>query len=481
MAEKTFEKEISRGENQFLSFISSCAVGKSGKVRAKKISELSMEVAEGLCSMANSDGGALIMGLDAQGELSEIEISEKSLVDIFDHAKKLLRPEPALRFVLAEKDKKKILKINVDKSPIPVKLEVGRYLFRLGSKNYPMGSQDISTLKKEKMKILYEREFLEGISFDELDKSLIDKVCASTGWKEKPFELLRSKFGLVDYHGKEEKITRAAILLFSPDQKRWNPGSGIDFIKFESHSSHKPGIENVAERIRIESPLLQLVNEAFEIVGKRVKEKKTFYDLFTVEKYEYPSFAWKEAILNAILHRDYSIRGSTIEILMYDDRLEIRSPGLLPEPLTLAHISMKERGHISRNPLISRVFAEVGYATERGKGIQGIFEDMENNNLGPPEFREEGFMFCVVLKNTPVFDEKTQAWLTSFSDLHLNIRQKRILAWAFNHGYRFSSRDYQKLGRVDRDQAYREILELEKMRLVQTEGKGKYKISDEKL
>jgi ATP-dependent DNA helicase RecG len=481
MAEKTFEKELSRGESQFLSFISSCTVGKSGKVRAKKISELSLEASETLSSMANSDGGALFMGVDAQGEISEIEIPEKSMVDIFDHAKRLLRPEPGLRFEIAEIGSKKILKIFVDKSPIPVTLEDGRYLFRLWSKNYPMRSQDISTLKREKMKILYEREFLEGPSFDDLDKTLVDKVCASMGWKGKPFELFRSRFGLVDYHGNEEKITRAALLLFSPDQKRWNPGGGIDFTRFESPSSQRPGRENVVERIRIERPLLQLVHESFEVVGKHIKEKKTFHDLFTVEKYEYPFFAWKEAILNAVIHRDYSIQGSPIEILMYDDQLEIRSPGLLPEPLSLAHISMKERGHISRNPLISRVFSEMGYITERGRGILGIFEDMENNNLSPPEFREEGFLFCVALKNTPVFDEKTQAWLMSFSDLHLNIRQKRILAWAFNHGYRFSSRDYQKLGRVDRDLAYREILELEKMHLVQTEGKGKYKISDEKL
>ena len=481
MIDENVEKEILRGESQFLSLISSFKMGKSGKGRFKKIPELSLEAAETLCSMANSDGGTLLMGVDPDGEVSGIAIPEKRMVDIYDHAKKLLRPEPSLRFMIVRVGEKKVLKIQVEKSPIPIKLEDGRYLFRLWDKNYPMGSHDISLLKEEKMKILHEREFLEGASFQDLDSTLIEKYCASAGLKGKLFDLLQSRLGLVDYRGKEEKITRAALLLFSPDQKRWNPGNGVDVIEFETGSLQKPGTEVVAERVRMESPLLKLVCEVYEVVEKRIREKKTFYDLFTVEKNEYPSFAWKEAILNAIIHRDYSIQGSPIEIHMYDDRLEIKSPGLLPEPLSLAHISMKEKGHISRNPIISRVFSESGYITQRGKGIQGIFDDMEDHNLSPPEFREEAFMFCVILKNTPVFDEKTQAWLTSFADLHLNIRQKRILAWAFNHGYRFSSRDYQKLGKVDRDLAYREILELEKRHLVHPEGKGRYRISKEKL
>ncbi len=481
MIDKAIEEEISRGESQFLSLISSFKIGKSGKVRVKKVAEISLEVAEALNSMANSDGGLLIVGVDPTGEVSGLEIPEKSIVDIFDHAKKLLRPEPSMRFLIAHVDKKRVLKIHIEKSPIPVKLQDGRYLFRLWNKNYPMESSDISLLKKEKMKILYEREFLEGASFNDLDSDLVVEFCESIGLKGKPFNLLRSKFGLVDYSGKEERVTRGALLLFSLDQKKWNPGGGIDFIKFDTGSLEGGRTDTIAERIRIERPLLKLINEVFEVVGNRIREKKKFYDLFTVERNEYPTFAWKEAILNAIVHRDYSIQGSPIEILMYDDRLEIKNPGLLSAPLSLAHITMKEKGHISRNPVLSRIFSEAGYIKDRGRGIQGIFEEMENNNLSPPEFREEGFMFCVTLKNTPVFDEKTQAWLTSLADLHLNIRQKRTLAWAFNHGYRFSSRDYQRLGRVDRDIAYREILELEKMNLVRPEGRGKYKISEEKL
>jgi len=145
---------------------------------------------------------------------------------------------------------------------------------------------------------------------------------------------------------------------------------------------------------------------------------------------------------------------------MFDDRLEVRSPGELPGPVSLEQLLRRERVHFSRNPLLVRVLTDLGYMRDLGEGIPRMFEVMENSYLRPPEFHQDGFMFQVTLRNTPIYDLQTQHWLEQFADYPLNQRQRRILAYARQHGNMFTNRAYQKVSEVNRDVAYREIQEM---------------------
>jgi predicted HTH transcriptional regulator len=113
-----------------------------------------------------------------------------------------------------------------------------------------------------------------------------------------------------------------------------------------------------------------------------------------------------------------------------------------------------------------RVLAESGHMRALGEGLLRMFEEMERHGLNPPEWREEGDFFCLVLRNTPVLDDSTLEWLKPFSRYPLSPRQKRILTYARVHGGIFSSSDYQKFG-VDRDGAYVEIKALVRQGLVE--------------
>lgn len=145
---------------------------------------------------------------------------------------------------------------------------------------------------------------------------------------------------------------------------------------------------------------------------------------------------------------------------MFDDRLEVRSPGPPPDPITLEQLLRRERVHFSRNPLLVRVLTDLGYMRDLGEGIPRMFEVMERNYLRPPEFSMDGFMFQVRLRNTPIYDLEIQRWLEQFAEYPLNERQRRILAYARQHGDAFTNRAYQKVSEVDRDLAYREIQEM---------------------
>lgn len=162
------------------------------------------------------------------------------------------------------------------------------------------------------------------------------------------------------------------------------------------------------------------------------------HDLFFREKFEYPTFAWQEALINAIAHRDYSMEGISIEVEMFDDRLEMKSPGKLPESVSISRLLKREPTHFSRNPLLVRVFTDLGYMREKGEGIPRIFNEMEKNYLQPPELKEDAFSFCVILKNIPIYDEETQRWLENYRKYPLNMRQRQALAYAYAHGMRLS-------------------------------------------
>lgn len=100
---------------------------------------------------------------------------------------------------------------------------------------------------------------------------------------------------------------------------------------------------------------------------------------------EYPEFAWLEGIVNALTHRDYSLRGEHIKVTMYDDRLEILSPGKLPNIVDLRNMKYTR---YSRNPIVARILSELGWVKELNEGVKRIYEEMENFFLKAPEYSE---------------------------------------------------------------------------------------------
>ena len=114
---------------------------------------------------------------------------------------------------------------------------------------------------------------------------------------------------------------------------------------------------------------------------------------------EYPEFAWLEGIVNAVTHREYALAGRYILVSMYDDRLEIESPGKLPSIVTLDNI--KETRY-SRNPRIARILTDFGWVRELNEGVKRIYSDMEKFFLDDPVYSEPGQSVRLVLKNNIV-------------------------------------------------------------------------------
>ena len=100
---------------------------------------------------------------------------------------------------------------------------------------------------------------------------------------------------------------------------------------------------------------------------------------------EYPEFAWFEGLVNAVTHRNYALSGDHIRIMMYDDRMEIHSPGNLPNVVTLENM---RHTRWSRNPTIARTLAEFGWVRETNEGVQRIYDEMAQSLLHEPIYSE---------------------------------------------------------------------------------------------
>lgn len=198
--------------------------------------------------------------------------------------------------------------------------------------------------------------------------------------------------------------------------------------------------------------ILTLTEQAWERLQVAISQRTALSEQARFEQtYLYPQVACREALINAIVHRDYSAEGRGIEVSLFSDRMEIVSPGALLSTVSLDEIRDLEGAHESRNPLIARVLREVGLVREMGEGIRRIFEVMRSSALAVPQLSTDAHTFKVSLFNRSLYEGGVQLWLSNFDHLDLDEQQRAVLALGYN-GKTFSTQDViDRLGLVDVD------------------------------
>ncbi|MCS6806263.1 MAG: putative DNA binding domain-containing protein, partial [Blastocatellia bacterium] len=445
-------------ESQFLER-KSCYTRSKGRVEPRSIKEVLQDVAESLAAMANADGGTVAVGLEDDGAVSGVPSRydfEKARQQLNDYVR------PRLRFRTSEitLHGQRLWVFETDWSAEVHQLSDGRYLLRVGEHNLPFPAGDVEAMKNARRQRPTEMQYQPDASLDDIDLGLVEELAKQSKLNVSPEETL-VHFRLAERVNAQIRLTLAALLALGKDPARWHPRCGIEFIRW-SGTERKTGADlNIEKRIRIEDkPLVRLIEEAYRKIREQIPERQRLVDLFFEEKLAYPEFAWQEAIVNAVAHRDYNLTGIGIEVHLFDDRMEIWSPGELVEPITIERLQRRERFHASRNPRMVRILTEFGYMRELGEGIPRMFEVMEREWLQPPEFRLEGGRFVVTLRSTPMFRPETMHWLKRFEGQGLSRNQMRLLAYAHEHGDRFTSRAYQKLVGADIYTAARDIKDL---------------------
>lgn len=465
MQAEEIDKYLKQERGQFLDFISAYDY-RRGEGHEKREDDLAREIVRSLSGLANADGGTLIVGIEPDKSVTGVPYGRDEVQALLRAPQHMLRPSLVSACEKIYLGNLQLLKFEVAPSLEIHRVAGSRSYYRIASETPTLPAEQIQALREAKSSVYYERQQTLSATWQDLDEELIASFLKKIPSSGDPQAILASSYHLIDLSRGLPCPNMAALLLFAKDPTRWHPRAGIDFVKYDGAERQHGSSLNVVKRIRFEAPLARLIDDAVGRIKDHIKERTILHDLFFREKLEYPTFAWQEALVNAVAHRDYGLSGASIEVWMFDDHIVVRSPGLPPAPVTLELLRQQKSIHFSRNPLIVRVLADMGYLKEMGEGVPRIFQEMETYGLHPPELTAEGFNFTVILRNAPVYDDDTLRWLAQFDHAQINLRQRRVLAYAYCHAKTFSTNEFERIAEVDRDTAYRDIRAMVKSAIV---------------
>ena len=424
------------------------------------------QIAEYVAAFANADGGTLVLGVEDDGILSGHGYTEEAVAVMLQVPVTRLTPSQSPGERVIEQGHELLL-FEVPAAERAVMVHGDGFPRRVHDTVVMESEEVINAIKSRSRVESIEMEILPSVSIETLDIDLIRRAQegAGLGHLEPADYLCERRLG--DYRGHELVLRKGALLLFARQARDIDhPNVGVRIFRVNGTERLTGPRHNVQEILpRIEGALPQVIERAYHTLSGLIHRSSRLHHLFFREMPEYPTFAWQEGLVNAVAHRDYRSAGQSIEVWLYEDRLEIINPGDLPPEVDLERLKQRQPLHYSRNPRLTRVLAELALMREQGEGIPRIFEEMEQSWLRLPEFRTDAHRFTLILRNQPIFETPDTEWVRYVQSLPISQRQRRILA-AYPQGSSFTSADYQTLNEVDRDAAYRELKDMVDLALV---------------
>ena len=278
---------------------------------------------------------------------------------------------------------------------VPVPMANEAYI-RVGDKSRKLTFDQRMQLMYDKGERSYEDTAVYGATIDDIDMDAVAEYAKMVGYGKSPLEYLRENNGFVTTNKKgEEDVSVACILLFGKNPQKFFPRSRTRFIRYEG-VDEKVGAEmNVIKDVIFEGTILNQVKKTIEFIETQVREH-TFLGQHAqfVTKRDYPEFVIQEMTVNACCHRAYNIKGTEIQIKMFDDRLVFESPGKLPgqvKPNNIRHT------HFSRNPKIAAFLKAYHFVKEFGEGFDRICREQEANGANVPSFRTDEFILKITV------------------------------------------------------------------------------------
>ncbi len=407
-------------------------------------------------AFANKDGGELIIGVDDNGNPIGVKKSKKLLEDIPNKIRNKLGLIPSVKIEKAgDKD---IIQIFIKPSSVSISHN-GKYYIRSGSNNFELKGEELTNFLIEKSGKTWD-EFMEEKAgyndinlkiIDEFKKYAVDRIPSIV--REIDYKIILKKLNLVE--GK--KLKKAAILLFGKNPQRFYPAAYLKIGKFLTET-------DIQSSDIVEGNLFEQITNALEILRtKYLISKIKFEGIHRREILEYPYEALREAIINALIHRNY-LGASSIQIRVYSDRLVIMNEGKLPPEVPVEKLKTE---HLSkpRNTLLADVFYKAGFIESWGRGTIKIMEKCQEQGLPEPDFEEDYGVFVVKFYQDKWNEE-------NLKKLGINERQIKAVMYMKGKG-KITNKEYRELTGLSDEGARIDLIELSKRNLIQPIGKGR--------
>ena len=408
-----------------------------------------------ICGFANAQGGRLFIGKNDYGEVVGVQKHEKLLEEIPNKIQNHLGIICDIN--LREMSGKHYIEIDVNPYDVAVSYQ-GKYYYRSGSTKQELKGKALNEFLLKKSGKTWDDVVEPRASFEDIDKNAIEifKKAAVLSKRlpfiEKKNDIKNILENLLLLENKQLK--RSGILLFGKNPCRFFINAFVKIGRFGKAE------DDLLFQEVIESNIFELAEKTLEVLDRKFLISPISYEgLHRIENWEYPYKAVREAIINAVVHRDYT--GAPIQISVYDDKIIIWNEGKLPAGYTVE--SLKKR-HASKpyNPHIASVFFKGGLIEAWGKGTINIISECLKANLPEPKFSIEFGGISVTLYK----DKYTSDYL---SKLGLNERQIKAVLFVKEKG-RITNKEYQELVEVARITATRDLKELVEKEIFKSSG-----------
>jgi ATP-dependent DNA helicase RecG len=420
------------------------------------------ELAETLAAFANGRGGLLLLGVvgrtrgRVEGVTDVAAARDLVLEAALSCTPPLILPLPQP----ATHEQRALLVVSVPAGLSQVYAVRGKYLRREGSANQPLSPEALRRLLLERGEVSWERETPPGATLDELDPLKVSAYARRVGPEAEadPLSLLQRRGCVVRRGGAPAPAaapradaegaaavadaqawfapTNAGLLLFARQVEARYPQAEITLVRYRGRD-----LADVFEREDVRDTLVEALRRAERWLMEHMRKGSRMVGLERQDWTQFPPGAVREALVNAVAHRDYSVRGEGIRVALFSDRLEVYSPGRLPGHVTVENI-VEER--FSRNESLVQVLADYGLIERLGYGIDRMLRQMAEAGLPPPGFRETAAGFLVTLIGQPVEDLSVEGLDTrEWARMGLNERQIAALLFVMDQG-RITNRDLQE-------------------------------------
>ena len=355
-----------------------------------------------IVAFANADGGVIAIGVsDKTRKIEGVDQHTEKLNELlrvpFDFCNPSV-PVTCSYLPCTDKDgnENRILLMEIPASSSLHTNQADEAFMRVGDKSRKLTFDERVQLMYDKGERYYEDTAVYDATIDDIDMDAVADYAKLVGYGKSPLQYLRENNGFVKTNKKgEEEVSTACILLFGKYPQKFFPRARTRFIRYEG-VDEKVGAEmNVIKDVTFEGTILNQVKKTIEFIETQVREH-TFLGQHAqfVTKRDYPEFVIQEMTVNACCHRAYNIKGTEIQIKMFDDRLVFESPGKLPgqvKPNNIRHT------HFSRNPKIAAFLKAYHFVKEFGEGFDRICREQEANGANVPSFRTDEFILKITV------------------------------------------------------------------------------------
>ena len=443
------KQRIAQGENSTTEFKERC----------------DQEAIETAAAFANTNGGAILIGVSDNREIIGITIGKETLRDVANRISQAIDPRVVMDVESVDIDGKSVLLIQITASSIkPVSVK-GICYKRVGNSNRVMSPQEIAQMHLKSVGQTWDQLSVVSAKNHDIDEQKIQWYLtrreASRNVAQPQNMAVPDLLRNIDCISEEETLNHAGILFFGKHPQRFFHNAQLRVVRFKGTSVTHP----VIDRLDCSGTLWEIVNATEEFIRKNIRllSFRTSKSFQRDDKFEYPLDALREAIINGLIHRNYQ-EPADVRVFIFDNRVEIISPGTFPEG-----VSPDKPMHKPVNPILTQLMYDVGFIEKYGSGIkmmQRLCKEWENTEpryeLHPLETK--------VIFDSPI-QETTIVEIDDISE-QLNDRQKNALFYVQTNR-QIARKEYVEINDVSVRIAHKELRDMVDKGILTVVGKGR--------